>query len=809
MTGLLEDLRYGLRGLAKNRGFALVAVLSLALGIGANVTIFTLLNAVFLRPLPVRDSHRLAAVFTTDARTPGLLNCSYPNYRDFRDHNSVFSSLILFTPTTVNLTGRGDPQLLMAQLVSGNYFPTLGVDPILGRGFRADEDGAPGASPVVVISHPLWMRLFAGSPDAIQRSIEINGHPYSVIGVAPPGFAGLNQLTAADIFVPFSMYPQLYPLPAQVNRRMALFFTVAGRLKPGITLPQAQAGMRSLAAELERQYPENRGRSVILTPIGEAAINAQTRPVISRAGAVLMTVSALVLLIACGNVANLLLARAAGRNKEIAVRLAMGATRPRLIRQLLTESLILALAGGAVALGAARIARDLLWGMRPPMFNHAGFHLDFDVRVLVFASGISILTGIVFGLAPAFRATSSDLGTDLKERAGSQGGRGMKRMRAILVMVQVALSLIALVGAGLFLRSLQNAAQINPGFDAAHLAIVTYNVTDQGYGEARGREFHQRVIERAMSVPGVTSASLGRDIPFHVAFSRTVVLEGQESTSGRATLTSVMWPGYLHTVGIPLVRGRDFTMQDTKTTPRVVIVNEAAAAAFWPGRDPIGQRISFAGEGLPVEVIGVARNANYLAIDEPPQALVYLSMVQYYFSTAVLYVHTAGDPGAVIGTVRKEVQSLDRNLLLQSESLGVSIRDLLWAQRISAGLLASFGLLALVLSTIGIYGVVAYSVRQRTREIGIRMAMGATPGDVQMMIVREGLRLVTTGVIAGFAVALAAAGTVRTMLFLKNPRDVVTFALVPAILTLVGIVACWVPAIRAIRIDPAIALRDE
>jgi predicted permease len=811
MTGIFEDLRYGLRGLAKNRGFSLVALLSLSLGIGANTTIFTLLNAIFLRPLPVRDPAGLVAVFTTDRRSPGLLPCSYLNYRDYRDHNTVFSSLALYLPVTMNLTGRGDPQLLMGQMVSGNYFDSLGVKPVVGRGFQPDEDASPGTVAVAVISHPLWMRLYAGSPNVTRQTIEINGRPFAIVGVAPPGFVGLNQLNAADLYVPLSMYTAVHPVPGQVLQRSSLLFWIVGRLRSGVSVPQASAAMGTLAAELERRYPENRGRSLALTSVGEAAVSARTRPVISRAAAVLMTISALVLLIACGNVANLLLARAAGRNKEIALRLAMGATRTRLVRQLLTESLLLALAGGALGLVEATWARGMLWGIRPATFNHAGFQPDLDLRVLLFTLAISILTGVAFGLVPALRASNADLGTDLKDRGGIQGSfRKVWRLRAVLVMGQVALSLVALIGAGLFVRSLQNAGQIDPGFDAAHLGIIAFNVRDQGYSEARGREFQQRALERAASVPGVISASLALDTPFHVSFSRKVLLPGQEiAPEGRPTLTGVVWPGYLQTMAIPLLRGRDFSPLDARDSPRVVLVNEAAAAAFWPGRDPIGQRISFTTDHSLFEVIGVARNANYQAIDEPPQALVYLSLNQYYFPMASLYVRTAGDPASVLPAVRKEVQALDRNLLFQAESCKISIRDLLWAQRISAGLLAAFGVLALLLSSIGIYGVVAYSVRQRTREIGIRMAMGATAADVQLMIVREGVRLVAAGVSAGFLISFAAAGSVGGMLFMKNPRDFFTFSLVPALLTLVGIVACWVPAIRAIRIDPSAALHEE
>jgi predicted permease len=813
MTGFLDDLRYGLRGLTKNRGFALAAVLSLALGIGANTTIFTLLNAIFLRPLPVQDPSRLVAVYTTDPGIPGLLLCSYPNYQDYRDHNTVFSSLLLYSALTVNLTGRGDPQLLMGQLVSANYFATLGVNPVVGRGFRPEEE-LPGAAPVAVISHGLWTRLFEGSQDVTRRTIEISGHPYRVIGVAPAGFLGLNQMSGADIFLPFSAYPQVYPSPGMVTQRRAPIFATVGRLKPGVSLSQAQSALQSLARELERQYPrENRGRRVSLTTVSEAALSARTRPVVSQAGAVLMTISALVLLIACANVANLLLARATGRRKEIAIRLAMGAARGRLIRQLLTESVVLATAGGTCGLVLASWARDLLWAMRPPMFNHAGFRLELDSRVLFFTLGISLGTGLIFGLAPAFRATQSDLAIDLKERASAPAGfHRLWHPRSVLVMAQVAFSLVALIGAGLFARSLHNAAQIDPGFDAAHLGIVAYNVTDQSYNEGRGREYHQRAVEKASSVHRVISAALARDVPFHVPFTRTVLLAGQESTpagQGRSTLTSVVSPGYFQTMGIALLRGRDFRASDTKTTPRVVMVNDTAAAAYWPGQDPIGQHISFAGEGLPVEVIGIVKTANYLAIAEPPQPLVYLSLVQYYFPTAVLYVRTAGDPAAVMGEVRRAVQGLDGNLLLQAESLETSIRELLWAQRLSAGLLAVFGVLALLLATIGIYGVISYSVRQRSREIGVRLALGATVGDIHRMILREGMRLVAIGVAAGGAVSLAAAGSVGSLLFLKNARDVLTFTLVPALLAVVGVIACWVPAIRATNVDPSVALRDE
>lgn len=809
MSGLLDDLRYGLRGLTRNRGFAVVALLSLALGIGANTSIFTLLNALFLSPVPVHNPGQLAAVFTTDPRNPGLLPVSYPNFQEYRDHNDVFSSLLLYAPATINLTGRGDPQLLMAQLVSANYFRTLGLVPLAGRDFRPEEDVAPGAA-VVILSYGLWQRLFQGNPGVTGKSIELNGRSYAILGVAPANFYGLTQLNAPDVYLPFSVYPQVIPSPAMVPQRRALLFSAVGRLKPGVAMGQAQASLQTLARQLERLYPrENLGRGVTLTTLADAARNSRARPMISRVGALLMTIASLVLLIACANVANLLLARATSRQKEIALRLALGSTRARLVRMLLTESLLLSVFGGAAGLLIARWGRDILWVLRPPMFSHAGFRLDLDGTVLLFTLGISVATGLLFGLAPALRATRTDLAGDLKERAASTSSFHRHfHPRSVLVMAQIALSLIALIGASLFLRSLRTASAIDPGFDSAHLAIIAYNVTDQGYNEARGREFHQRAVQEVAAIPGVRSAALARDLPFHVASIRTVLLDGQEA-QGRATLTSVVAPGYFQTTGIALLRGRDFTQLDTKTTPRVVIVNQTAANAFWPGEDPIGKRITFAGEGLPVEVIGVARTANYQSVGESPQALVYLSLVQYYFPTAVLYIRTAGDPAALLGAARRELQTLDRNFLLQAETLETSTHDLLWAQRLAATLLAIFGGLALFLSTIGIYGLISYNVRRRTREIGIRIALGATPSAVQRMVLGDGVRLVAIGVLAGSVVAFFAAGQVSEILFLSNPRDVFTFTLVPAILTLAAILACWIPAMRATAIPTATALRDE
>jgi len=813
MKGFFEDLRYALRGLARNRGFALVAVLSLAIGIGANTTIFTLVNGILLHPLPVAQASRLISLVTLDSSAPGAWGCSYPNYKDYRDRNDVFSSLLLFSPLRISMSGHGEPQMVIAQIVSGNYFETLGVAPVVGRGFLPEEDSAPGAHSVAVISHSLWTREYGSDPNLTRRTVLLDGHAYQIIGVAPPGFQGINALYAADVWIPMAMYPRITSIAKLAMQRRYLGFSVVGRLKPAVNMPQAQAAMDTLARDLEREYPgDNTGRRLRLDSLSEDALGSRTRGTVVNAGTVLMIVSVLVLLVACGNVANLLIAKSAGRSREIAIRLAMGAGRWSLIRQLLVESLILSVTGCAVGLALARWTRDLLWAVRPPLFRYANFRLSVDGSVLFYSVAVSVLTAILFGLFPALRATRVDLATDLKDRAGNNAASdGRWHPRSMLVMFQVALSLIALIGAGLFIRSLFNADRFDPGFDAEHLGVVSFDVSSEGYDEARGQEYARRAIELALTVPGVDSASISKDLPFEVGSARTVLLHGQDHAGGRGriTLTSVVRPGFFNTMRIPLVRGRDFSPFDGKTAPHVAIVNQAAADYFWPGQDALGRSLEFFGDTQPAQVVGVVRNANYQAIGETPQAMIYLAGAQFFFPFGVLYVHTAGDPDTAVLEARRALRTLDTNLLLTARPVHAMIRESLWAQRLSADLLAVFGLLALVLASIGMYGVISYSVHQRTREIGVRLALGATPGDVQRMVLSEGVRLVAVGVVAGMMVALLASRVLQNMLFAVSARDAVTFVLVPTVLVLVSIAACWIPAFRATRIDPSTALRDE
>jgi predicted permease len=553
---------------------------------------------------------------------------------------------------------------------------------------------------------------------------------------------------------------------------------------------------------------------VALVPSIEAAISDKDRTLYSKTGLILMIVSGLVLAIACVNTANLLLARAGSRRREITVRLAMGAGRWQLMRQLVAESLLLSVAGSAAGLLFASWSRDVLWSMRPPPLRRAGFEMALDGRVLAYAIAVAMLTGAICGLVPALRATSVNLAENLKERGAGQsfGSHGGWQLRSVLVVCQIALSMIALVGAGLFMRSLHNASGFNPGFDAAHLGFVDFNLPARGYPEARGREFVHEAMRRIGAMPGVDSVAFSRDQPFRVALRPTLLLQGREGASGdlgHSTLASFVSPGYLQTMRIPLLRGRDFDAQDTPSKPRVAIVNEAAAAAYWPGISPVGQTVGFFGQPLTAEIVGVARNANYQSAGETPQALIYLCSEQFWAPYGVFYLHSTGDPTGLAAEARRQVRAIDPLLLVDSTTVSAQLHASLWAQRLFADLLAIFGGLALLLATVGIYGVVNYSVHLRTRELGIRTALGASPEQLRSMVLAEGVRLAVMGVAAGAVVSLAGTYAIRAMLFGVSPLDAVTFLAVPVLLTAVAAVACLRPARRAARVDPAIALRDE
>jgi macrolide transport system ATP-binding/permease protein len=794
--------------------FVAVAIASLALGIGANTAIFNLVNAVLLRPLPVPDPEQLVSMYTLDRTNPGFLSCSYPNYRDYRDHNTVFSGLLLFSSVSISLTGKSDSRDLIGEIVSGNYFSVLGVQAALGRTFTPEEDQTPDAQAVAVISYGFWRRTFAASRQAIGTTIGLNNHIFTIIGVAPKSFHGVDALVNADVWTPLMMYRQIFPMGDWVEHRRALLFTPIGRLKKGITRQAAEAEVKALAAQLAKAYPEdNQGRTAILIPLAEAMINPNYRGVIVLAGGVALGVSGLVLLIACANVGNLLLVRAAGRRKELALRLALGVGNGRLIAQLITESVLLSVVGGAAGLVLARWVRDLLWTARPPWVMGGDAGPSLNGRVLGFTLLVSVLTGVIFGLAPALSATRTNLVTDLRERSGLWTSPGRRvSMRTLLVMGQVALSVIALTGAGLFIRSLHYAEQTDPGFDTEHVATMELNVRPRGFSEAAGREFYARVLERAGSVPGVDAASLASNSPFSVPRARSVSPEEQDRAAGPTivALIDAVEPGYFQTVRIPLLRGRTFNDTDSPVAPRVALINETMARLFWSGKNPVGQRLRFFGESSPVEVVGLVKDSTYLRLGEAPRLMIYLCLRQNYSPAVTLYVRTYGDPEAAIGSVRREVQKLDPGILLAPpETVRQILRESLWEPRLGAMLFGAFGVLAGLLTVVGIYGVISYSVGQRTREMGIRMALGAQAHDVLRQVVAEGMMLVAGGLAVGLLVTIPLSSVSSSLLYGVSAHDPLTLAMVAAILLVTALAACYVPARRATRIDPLVALRDE
>ena len=826
MLSLLHDVRYGLRVLARSPGFTAVAALTLALGIGANTAIFTVVNAVLLRPLPVTDPSSIYILAGTDeketAANRSLDAISWLNFLDYRAKNTVFSGVTGFTPFPVSLSGTGTPEQIPGMLVSSSYFDVLGVTPALGRAFLPQEDREPTTAPVVVLSHGLWKRRFGSDPGILGRTIEMNRQPVTVVGVAPEGFRGTFALGSTDLWIPTGFRKQVVSglLREFVDDRRATACIVMGRLKPGVAPGEAQAQLRTLAAQLEREYPnENAHRSVVLLPLAQATVDPNQRGLFVKAAWLLMTVVGLVLLIACANLGNLSLVRAAGRERETAVRLSLGATRGRLVRQLVTESMLLSLLGGALGLGLAVLGRDLLLAASRSFFDLSGFgpnpvQLDLDVRVFGFTVCVSLLTGILFGLVPALKTSSLSLSEVLK-RTGSRAGSGGARrpLRGVLIASEIALSMVALILAGLFVHSLRNMQQINPGFETRNLAVMSFNLGAQNYSETHGKDFERRLLENLRSLPMVRAASISSDPPFLSGFVRTIFPEGLDPSdprSGTRVMVGSISPDHFAVTGIPILRGRNFVETDRENAPDVAIINEAMAARYFSGRDPIGLHIRFFGETWVPEIVGIARNSKYGSIGEDPQPYIYLPMWQRFSDFATLFVRASGDPVAAIPTIRGAVQAMDPALpLLSVASVSDFLGQALWVPRMSAALLVAFGGLALLLAAIGVYGVISYSVGQRTHELGIRMALGARPSDVLRMVVGQGMRLALLGAAAGLIAALVLTRALVSLLYGVSATDSASFFAGPAVLLGAAFLACYLPARRATRIDPVRALRYE
>lgn len=821
MENLLQDLRYGVRLLSRNPLFTMVAVLSLALGISANTTIFSVFNAVFLYTLPVREPGRLVGVFTTDARNTGqfmdFMPLSHPNYEDYRDQNQVFSGLVAQTFPALSLSAGTEPERVAGAIVTGNYFDVLGLKAAAGRTFLPEEDGVEGRNPVVVLSYQLWQRRFGGDRNLIGASIVLNRQEYTVVGVAPEGFRGTFAIGGPDVYVPMAMHEQILTDFAlqQMHQRRGLLFNVFGRLRDGVSLNQARAAMQTIARRLEQAYPkENEARSVALVPLTESLINPNLRGQALLAVGMMLGAVGLVLLIACTNVANLLLARASVRQREIAVRLSMGAGRMRLVRQLLTESLVMAALAGLLGLLLAGWGRDLLWMMRPPMLTNNDMQITLDSRVLIFTLALTLLTGLLFGLVPALHATRVDLTWALKNRSGQpRGADRWFNLRNLLVVAQVALSLIALVGAGLFLRSLQNAQKINPGFESRKLFMISFDLAGQRYNEARGREYFRQVTERVTAIPQVVAAGIASAPLFGGDIMRTVFAEGQDVSdrrNGRLTALLRVSPGYFEAIHMPVVHGRAFTERDKEGAPMVTVVNETMARRLWPNEEAVGKRFRCFGEPWLIEVVGVARDAKYATLGEEPTSFMYFPLLQHYSPAATLHVRTQGDPSSVIAIVRSQMQALDKSMpLVDVNTIGQVMELVLWAPRMGASLLALFGFVALLLAAIGLHGVMSCTVAQRTQEIGVRMAMGAQSKDVLKLILKQAGLIVLIGGILGLGGAFAISRALSSLLYGVGRWDPLAFSGTPLVLVVVALLASYLPARRATRVDPVVTLRYE
>jgi len=820
MWTLWQDLRFGARILLKKPGFTLIAVITLALGIGANTAVFTLIEGAFLRPFPISEPERVVAL-SLKTKTGNLNAFSYPAYKDVRDRNEVLSGVIAHFFAQFNLSHNGDNQYVHGYVVTGNYFDLLGVKPELGRAFTPEEDRAKLTHPVVVISHGCWQRRFGGDPGIVGQEVLLNNHKFKVVGVAPKGFRGMTLLYDPEIFMPMMMWPWATPGEDLLDNRDAGSLFAFGRLKPGVTARQAQASLSLLIEQLGRELPDTEENKVIeITPPGYFI------PEFRKFGvglAVVVTATvALVLLVACANLASLSLARATERKKEIAVRLSLGASRWRLVRQLLTESALLSLAGGVIGVLLAMWLLDLGLAYIPPMDMPTSVDIKLDGWALLFTLIVSLMTGALFGLAPALQATKTDLVSALKDTISLSGYR-RSRLRSGLIVAQIAMSLLLLIVAGLVIRSLQRVETLDLGFEPERRLMMTFDLSLQGYDEAQSEQFQKRLIERVRSLPGIKSAAYSNFPPLSLSRYRStsVWVEGQEPTRGANTplvMYAVVGTRYFETIGSPLLAGREFTEQDKSSSQggrRVVIVNEAFVRRFFPGlkspAEAIGKRYTDDGAGRNwYQIIGVAKTGKYWTIGEAPAPFVWFALSQNLRGYVSLVAQTEGDPARLINAARDEIKRLDPNLPVtnartMTEHLGASLTP----ARGAAAVLGSFGLLALTLAAIGIYGVTAYSVAQRTREIGVRMALGAEAIDVVKLIVRQGMTLTLAGLAIGLAGAWAVTRLMASVLYGVSATDAATFVVVPLLLALVVLIACYLPARRATKVDPMIALRCE
>lgn len=813
---MLKDVRYAIRGLLKRPGFVAVAVITLALGIGANTAIFSLVNAVLLRSLPVDQPRQLVTV-ALRGKDDSMTAFSFPNFRDFRDRNDVLSGLLVYRFVPLSLSRSGANERIWGFEVSGNYFDVLGVNAIKGRTFHQDEDKTALANPVAVLSFESWQKRFGGDPDIVGRDILLNNHQFKVIGITPAGFKGTEMIYTPEFWLPSSMMKWIEPGSDWLEDRNTRNFFANGRLKPGVTARQAEASLNLLAQQLAKEYPDtNEGQSVKVVPPG--FILPELRGAVVSFTWVLMAAVGLVLVVTCTNLAGLMLARATDRRREIAIRLAMGANRVRLIRQLLTESVLLSLIGGIAGVVLAFWIVDVLLAFKPPIDFPLSMDVRLDCHVLLFSLGVSLFAGTIFGLAPALQATRPGLSQALRETS-AQGGAARTRLRSVLVVAQIAISLVVLIAAGLVVRTLQQLQTMNPGFNAQNALTMSFDLGLQGYDEQRGQQFYRQLTERVQSLPGVKSATVSSYIPLSLNYnSRNIFVEGMPAERGENVPTAMnasAGPRYFETMATPLVQGREFTGQDQPKSEQVAIVNETFVRRLMPNvsspAEAIGKRFAFGNASGPfMRIVGVAKDGKYFSITEDQRPFVWTPMSQDYSSSGILTVRTEGNPESLLGAVRKEVQTIDPNLpLFDVKTLTEHMRFALFPPRIAATVLGVFGLVALLLSAIGIYGITSYTVAQRTHELGIRLALGAQRSDVLKLVLSHGFKLTMIGAALGLGGAYIATRAITSVLYGVSATDPLTFLFVSSLLVGVTLLASYMPSRRATKVDPLIALRNE
>ncbi len=811
MDRLLLDLRLALRRLRQNPGFSIVAILTLSLGIGANTAIFSAINAILLRPLPVERSSELVSINETLAGNT-FPTLSFPNYRDMRDRNTGLSGLAAYRILPASLGLPGASQRLWAYLVTGNYFDMLGVKPVRGRVLHPEDDRVLGGHPVAVISYGCWQKRFGGDPTVVGRSVKFNSMDFTVLGVAPPGFFGTEIFYVPDVFFPMMMQKQLEGGGGYLDRRDVSNTFIVGRLKTGVTLLQGQAGLNSVARKLAEEYPkEDAGMKIMLTPPGLAG-NYIRGAVIGFAVA-LFGVSCLVLLVACTNLASMLLARASDRRKETAIRLAIGADRGRLIRQLLTENLVAALAGGVGAALLVLWITDALSSWRPAMDVPLFANFTADYRVFLFALLMSVVTTLLFGLLPALQSTKTDLVSALKNEAASERSRRW-HLRDYVVASQVGLSVLLLVCSVLVVRSLQRALHAPIGYHPEGAVTVSFDLNIQGYNEARGRAFQRQLLEKVRAIPGIQSAALVDALPLSLnSSSSSIFIEGQPQPKAAEAPLAYDYSisaDYFRTLETKLLKGREFNAGDKQDGIRVAVVNQAFVQKLLHGGEAVGKRFLTTPDGKPIEIVGVAENGKYISLTENQNPAFWRPLEIWYSANASLIARTPLNGAQAVQLLRDAVRDLDPTIALYSTGTMTQQLDLpLLPARLAASALGAFGLLALILAATGIYGVMAYAVSRRTREIGIRMAIGASQAQVLGMIGRRALILIGTGTAIGLGLALVVARLLGQILYGVEPTDPATYATVFLMILAIAAVACCIPAMRAIRINPVSALRQE